>query len=381
MRIAVLSSNFIRIPPEPEYVPKGFSGAPEKVMDVIAEAMVKKSHEVTLFATGDSKFSGKLVSVTEISSSLDPAIGKGILQVEYEHLLISKCYQMAKNNEFDIIHSIFDIRSSYYAPLVSTPTVATLHNPLTGTRKIILSKVKKNQLFISISNAQRKSLPDLNYISTIYHGVDKNSYPFLSTNKNDSPMIFVGRLFPDKGIITGISVAKRLQKPLYLLGTALEEKDYWKNEILPNIDSKIIYQRGFLNPKELISHYQNAKLFFFPIQWEEPFGLVMIEAMACGTPVVAYARGSVPEVLKDGETGFIVNSSEEDRRGDWIIKKTGIAGLCEAVNKIYSMPEEQYKQMRKNCRAHVEKNFTVERMVDQYEEIYKKILKINKQKS
>lgn len=104
----------------------------------------------------------------------------------------------------------------------------------------------------------------------------------------------------------------------------------------------------------------------------------MIEAMACGTPVVAYARGSVPEVIKDGETGFIVNSSEEDKRGDWIVKKTGIEGLCEAVEKIYSMPEEQYRQMRRNCRTHVEKNFTVERMVGEYEKVYNQILSSRK---
>jgi len=100
----------------------------------------------------------------------------------------------------------------------------------------------------------------------------------------------------------------------------------------------------------------------------------MIEAMACGTPVVAYARGSVPEVIKDGETGFIVNSSEEDKRGDWIVKKTGIEGLCEAVEKIYAMPKNQYIEMRKNCRKHVENNFTVEKMVNNYEKVYREII-------
>ena len=100
--------------------------------------------------------------------------------------------------------------------------------------------------------------------------------------------------------------------------------------------------------------------------------------MACGTPVIAYARGSVPEIIKDGETGFIINSSEQDKRGDWIIKKTGIEGLCEAVEKIYSLSVEQYKQMRKNCRVHVETHFTVERMTDDYEKIYQQIIEKNK---
>jgi glycosyltransferase involved in cell wall biosynthesis len=111
-----------------------------------------------------------------------------------------------------------------------------------------------------------------------------------------------------------------------------------------------------------------------PLTWEEPFGLTLIESMACGTPVIAFARGSVPEIIEDGKTGYIVNSSEDDKRGDFVIKKTGIEGLCEAVERIYDMSEEGYRQMRKNCRAHVENNFTVERMVDQYEALYKEIL-------
>ena len=117
-----------------------------------------------------------------------------------------------------------------------------------------------------------------------------------------------------------------------------------------------------------------AKCLLFPIKWEEPFGMVLIEAMACGTPVVAYARGSVPEIIKDGETGFIVNSSDSDIRGDWIVKKTGIAGLCEAVEKIYSMSKVEYQKMRHACRTHVEANFTVEKMADNYEKVYQKIL-------
>ena len=139
------------------------------------------------------------------------------------------------------------------------------------------------------------------------------------------------------------------------------------------IDRKIVFHLGFLEQKELVSYYQNAKLFLFPIEWEEPFGLVMIEAMAAGTPIVAFARGSVPEVIKDGETGFIVNSSDEDKRGDWIVKKVGIDGLCEAVERIYSMPKDHYRQMRKNCRGHVEKFFTIEKMIDNYEMVYKQI--------
>jgi glycosyltransferase involved in cell wall biosynthesis len=120
--------------------------------------------------------------------------------------------------------------------------------------------------------------------------------------------------------------------------------------------------------------YGGSRLTLFPIQWEEPFGLVMTESMATGTPVIAFARGSVPEVMKDGETGFIINPSDNDIRGNWLIKKTGVEGLIEAINKIYDMPANEYLKMRKNCRKHVEQKFSMEKMVDSYEDVYKKIL-------
>lgn len=377
MRIAILASNFIRLPPEPKYVPFGFSGAPEKIMHTITEKLVEKGHEVYLFASGDSLTSAHLVSITKISASLDPLIGIGS-HIEFERLLISKCYQMAKENKFDIIHSIFDTRSAFYAPLVDIPTVSTLHSPMDKVKNQILSEIKKSLYLISISNAQRKLYPDLNYYTTIYHGLDLKSNEFELGEGIGNYMIFVGRLVEEKGIETIISLSKKLQKQVYLLGTNVKNSNFWNDVIKPNVDDNFIHHFGYLDKGKLKIHYQNAKLFLFPIKWEEPFGLVMIEAMACGTPVVAFARGSVPEIVKDGETGFIVNSSDEDIRGDWVIKKTGIEGLKDAINKIYSMPTEEYKKMRLNCRVHVEKNFTVERMVNDYERVYQEIIEKNK---
>ncbi len=372
LRIAVLASNFIRLPPLPNDVPQGYSGAPEKIMSTITEGLVKKGHNVTLFASGDSQTNAKLVSVTNHATALDPQIGKGN-HIEFEHLLISECYRLAKEGKFDIIHSTFDTRSAYYTPLVSIPTVSTLHSPLDAIRTEVLSHFKHSQYFVSISTAQRKPLPDLQYIQTIYHGVDTSTMTFNETINSDY-MLFVGRIVLEKGIEASIKTAETLRKKLYLLGSVDETKPFWIQEIKPHIDNILIYHKGYI-PEEKAHHfYQNAKLFLFPIQWEEPFGLVLIESMSTGTPVVAFARGSVPEIIVDGVTGFLVNESEENSRGDWIIKKTGLEGLCEAAEKIYSMPKDEYLQMRKNCRAHVEKNFTVERMVDEYEKVYKKIL-------
>jgi len=374
LRIAVLASNYIKVPPLPEDVPQGDSGAPEKIMSTITEGLVQKGHDVTLFASGDSQTSARLVSVTKRATAFDPKIGKG-KHIEFEHLLISECYKMAKQAKFDIIHSIFDTRSAYYSQFVSTPTVSTLHSPLDDPiKQRILPHFTNTQYYISISNAQRKPLPKLQYIQTIYHGIDTLSIEF-AENIHDNYMLFVGRIVPDKGIEISINVAEKLKRKLYLIGSADETQPFWTKQIKQHIDNILIYYHGYI-PKERVNHsYQNAKLFLFPIQWEEPFGLVMIEAMATGTPVVAFARGSVPEVIKDGETGFIVNPSDEDIRGNWIVKKTGTEGLCEAVEKIYSMSKDEYTQMRRSCRAHVEKNFTVERMVDDYEKVYRNILK------
>src|SRR3989339_450055 len=376
MRIAILASNFIRLPPEPKFVPFGFSGAPEKIMHTITEKLVEKGHDVFLFASGDSLTSAHLISTTKISTSLDSSIGIGP-HIEFERLLISKCYQMAKEKKFDIIHSIFDTRSAFYAPLVDIPTVSTLHSPMDKIKNQVLSKIKKNQYFVSISNSQRKGSPDLNYSATIYHGLELENNAFQYGEGIGNYMIFVGRLVEDKGIDTIISLSKKLQKQVYLLGTNVKNSNYWNNVIKPNIDDNFIHHFGFLDKDKLKIHYQNAKLFLFPIKWEEPFGLVMIESMACGTPVVAYARGSVPEIVKDGETGFIVNPSDDDVRGSWIVKKTGVEGLEEAINKIYSMSADEYKKMRLNCRNHVEQNFTIENMVSNYEKVYQEIIDKN----
>lgn len=377
MRIAVLASNFIRLPPEPKFIPFGYSGAPEKIMHTITERLVKNGHSVYLFASGDSLTSANLISITKTSTSMDPSISIGP-HIEFECLLVSKCYEMAKENKFDIIHSIFDTRSVFYAPLVDIPTVSTLHSPLSAIKYQVLSKIKKNQYFVSISNSQRKGSPDLNYSATIYHGLELENNAFQYGEGIGNYMIFVGRLVEDKGIDTIISLSKKLQKQVYLLGTNVKNSNYWNNVIKPNIDDNFIHHFGFLDKDKLKIHYQNAKLFLFPIKWEEPFGLVMIESMACGTPVVAYARGSVPEIVKDGETGFIVNSSDDDIRGNWIIKKTGVEGLEEAINKIYSMSADEYKKMRLNCRNHVEQNFTIEKMVSNYEKVYQEIIDKNK---
>jgi glycosyltransferase involved in cell wall biosynthesis len=164
------------------------------------------------------------------------------------------------------------------------------------------------------------------------------------------------------------------QKIIFCGRKSTENVNFFDQELSPFIDNINVIYIDNTERDEALELFKRSKAFLFPVQWEEPFGLVMIESMACGTPVIAFARGSVPEIIKDGETGLIVNPSDGDIRGNWLVKKTGIEGLCEAIDKIYSLPVGQYQQMRRNCRSLVEKNFTVEKMVNEYEKVYQQIL-------
>lgn len=353
IKIAMLASNHIRIPPSPKYIPKGACGATETIVYQITEELVKRGHEVTLFASGNSKTSAKLESVTAYDSISDKRICIENHR-HYEHLLISRAYQMAQKGKFDIIHSHFDIRSAYYPPLIKTPTVSTLHSPLTFFLvQSILKFYKNTQYYVSISDAQRKPLPDLNYIGTVYHGIKIKKIKF--SEKGDNNLVFVGRLVPEKGVYEAIQAAKRTKNKLFLLGSMPENSEYWRDKIRPYLSSQI-KSPGFVDHKEVLKYLQSAKALLFPIKWEEPFGLVMIEAMACGTPVIAFDRGSVREIIKDGETGFIVKDMN---------------GMVRAIKKIDQID-------RKKCRRWVEQNFTVEKMVDRYEKIFEKILRRRK---
>lgn len=150
--------------------------------------------------------------------------------------------------------------------------------------------------------------------------------------------------------------------------------EYFHQKVKPYLASEFVQKMLVLQGEEKSMLLRNAKLFVFPIQWEEPFGMVMIEAMASGTPVVAFARGAVPEIVKDGETGFLVNSSETDKRGDWITKTTGMDGLCEAIERIYAMSRERYQEMRYAAHLHVSRYFTVAKMGAEYEKVYQEVI-------
>jgi glycosyltransferase involved in cell wall biosynthesis len=370
MRIAIVASNYSAIN-------KDVARGPEMFVYTLLYELAKKKPaglEIVAYASGDSDLPVKIESISPISSLEDKNIEAKHYKA-FELALYSKAF--SAQDRFDLYHiNTGDEKIILpFSPFVKKPILITLHSRLEseGTKKIyqIFSNTP-HVYFVSISNSQRKPLPFLNFIKTIYHGIDLNEFIF--EEKSDDYVLWIGRGIPEKGLDVGLGVCKNIpaRKANFLIAPR-EEHMPWLNQLLKQKSEnvKIDFE---LSRRLVIEKYQKAKLFLFPIKWEEPFGLVMVESMACGTPIVAYALGSVPEVVKDGKTGFIVNSSPNDVRGDWIVKKTGIEGLCEAVEKIYSMPEQQYKQMRRNCRAHVEKNFTVERMVNDYEKVYEEIL-------
>ncbi len=293
----------------------------------------------------------------------DPQIIANGKHIIFELALISKAF--TGQADYDLFHVNIgdgDIVMPF-ALFVDRPVLITLHHIYDAdyTRKYFsYFNFQHNVSFVSISDAQRRILPGLNYAATIHHGIDLQEYAF--NPQGGKRIIWAGRLIPEKGPHTAIDVAEKTGQEALLFGILKKDYQQWvERDLLKRVfpqKSDSHTRIEFDQPRSsLIPYIQESRLFLFPISAEEAFGLVLIEALACGTPVVAYARGAVPEIVQDGITGFLVNPSNDDIRGDWIIRKSGSAGLCEAVEKIAAMPGDQYQQMRRACRSSVEDIF------------------------
>ncbi len=344
LKIAQVAPLWFSIPP------KKYGGI-EWIVFNLVEGLTKKGHNVTLFATGDSKVPCKLVPIYPISLKKDNISWQ---DHTYNLLNLSKAFQRAQ--EFDIIHTHIDLWEVYFPALVKTPTLHTIHNPLYSSAKrdsrlYILEKFKNNN-YVAISKSQKKlSRKKLNFVDVIYNGIRIQEFKFNPKPKNH--FIWTARIDKYKGIENAIEIAEKAGIELHLAGRLDEsQRDYFKENIKPHLNDKIKYI-GEYSRKEKSKFFREAKALLYPIEWHEPFGLNMVEAQACGTPVIAYRRGSVPEVVKHGKTGFVVNSIDTAVR---------------AVKRI-----DEIKRI--DCRKFVEKNFTQDIMVSRYEKLYYKLLK------
>ena len=334
MRIAVLSPISWRTPPR-------HYGPWESVVSLLTEELVHMGLDVTLFATGDSQTSGKLVAVCPRPYSEDQSIDPKVA----ECLHISEIFERAA--EFDVIHNNFDFLPLTYSGLVETPMVTTIHGFSSPKIIPVYKKYNARSHYVAISESDKSA--ELDYIATIHHGIDLAQFPFSGTD--GEYLLFFGRIHPDKGVHEAIQVAQRVGMKLVIAGI-IQDQDYFATKVEPHIDGANVEYLGSVGPDRRAAVLGQAIALLHLISFDEPFGLSLVESMACGTPVIAFGRGSMPEIIRHGETGYIVDDIE---------------GAINAVAAIKSIDRMQ-------CRADVEHRFTSTRMASDYVRVYQEIL-------
>ncbi|AFY31037.1 glycosyltransferase family 4 protein [Calothrix sp. PCC 7507] len=340
MRIAQVAPLWERVPP-PAY------GGIELVVGLLTDELVRRGHEVTLFASGDSISQATLVSAHPRALRLDPHVKEYSI---YETLQLALVYEHAE--KFDIIHSHVGYGTLAYANLVQTPTIHTLHGIFTPDNEKIF-KYARNRPYVSISNAQREPRLGLNYVATVYNGIDISSYKFHAQPDDPPYLAFLGRISPEKGTHLAIAIAKEAGWRLKMAGKVdVVDVEYYEREIKPHIDGEQIEYLGEANHAQKNALMGGAVATLFPITWREPFGLVMVESMAAGTPVIAMSLGSTLEVIAHEKTGFLCNNIQE------------------CVNAIHKVKDLD----RYVCHQYVKNRFGVQQMTDGYEAVYQQIL-------
>ncbi len=339
MRIAIISPVWFPVPPS------GYGGI-EWVVSLLADGLAEAGHDVTLFASGDSSTKAELVSVYPEAPSAD--IGR--TGPELRHALA--CYERA--GEFDIVNDHSGPLGAVLGATVETRVVHTVHGPLVGTDGELyasLARVAPEVGLISLSMNQRKPQPDLPWVANCHNALDLDAYP-VHTQRGEY-LLFLGRLSADKGCHRAVEVALEAGLPLKIAGKMREpeEQEYFETYVAPHLGDGIEYL-GETSHAKKVALLQNARATLFPIEWEEPFGLVMIESMACGTPVIATRWGAVPEVIEHGRSGIIVDDYRE------------MAGALAEADELEPL----------ECRRSVEEAFSAERMVRDYAAAYETVL-------
>ncbi|MFH1392102.1 MAG: glycosyltransferase family 4 protein [bacterium] len=350
----------LMLAPVEERVPPRKYGGTELVVYNLTEGLVKRGYQVTLAASGDSITSAKLycLSKKSLRIRLNKQNHELKLREAFKYIAIARALKLASRKKFDIVHNHIGWRILPFSFFIKMPMITTLHGPLTDYyQKTVYSQFKKAHL-VSISKSQRQPAPQLNYAGTVYNGIDLDKFIF--NNKPQDYFAFLGRISPEKGIWFAIKAALRAKIKL-LIGAKIDPVDqkFYQSKIKPLINGKQIQYLGELNHNQKVQLLKNARAVINPINWQEPFGLVMTEAMACGTPVIATRRASASEIIIDKKTGFLVDPQNP------------IPGIIKAVKNI-----DQIR--RGDCRKRVEEKFTTDHMVAGYEKVYKKVIKAYK---
>ncbi|MDD4801323.1 MAG: glycosyltransferase family 4 protein [Syntrophomonas sp.] len=334
LKIALLSPIAWRTPPR-------HYGPWETIVSLLAEGLVKQGMEVTLFATGDSQTSARLDYVCpepyEENKEMDAKV--------WECLHIAHLFEQA--GKFDIIHNNYDFLPLSYSRLVKTPVVTTIHGFSNSRIMPVYQAYNRDNYYVSISNSDRS--PHLQYISTIYHGIDLDLFSL--SEQAGEYLLYFGRIHPDKGTYDAIQIARRFGMKLLMAGI-IQDEDYFKAQVAPFIDGSNIIYAGSVGSDGRNELLRGAYALLHPIYFNEPFGLSVVESMACGTPVIAYNRGSMAEVINEGQSGFLVHNIEE------------------ALDKLKIIPHLD----RGECRRWVEERFSKERMVADYINTYNEIV-------
>jgi glycosyltransferase involved in cell wall biosynthesis len=334
LRVAVLAPISWRVPPR-------HYGPWEQFASLLTEGLVERGHDVTLFATADSLTRARLVGSAPTGYSEDPQLDAK----SWECLHISSVFERA--SDFDVIHNSFDFLPLTYSKLVGTPVVTTIHGFSSERIVPVYRKYDASSYYVAISDADRH--PDLSYVATIHHGIDMSAFA-LGAGARDY-LLFFGRIHPEKGTREAIEVARRSGLPLVIAGI-VQDRGYFEREVEPHLDGERVRFIGAVGPSEKNALLGGARALLHLVSFDEPFGFSVVEAMACGTPVIAHPRGSMPELVRDGENGRLV---------------TSVAEAVAAVDTASAIEPGL-------VRASVARRFDKGRMVDEYIAVYRSIL-------
>jgi glycosyltransferase involved in cell wall biosynthesis len=335
-----------QVAPLTEAIPPKLYGGTERVVHWLTEELVALGHDVTLFASGDSHTSAKLDAIWPLALRLDGSIR----DPNALHMTMLERVRR-QSDQFDIIHFHLDYYPFSLFSRQPTPFVTTLHGRLDLPEHQPVFETFSSAPVISISNAQRRPVPNAGWVRTIHHGLPEK----LLVPQPIKPhyFAFLGRIAPEKRVDRAMAIARQCGVPLKIAAKVDKvDQDYFDEQIRPHIDGKAVEYIGEINDEQKAAFLSGAIVLLVPIDWPEPFGLVMIEAMACGTPVIAYNRGSVPEVIDEGLTGFIV----EDEMS--------------AVGAVHRLPHLS----RENIRKRFEQRFTARRMAHDYLDVYRELM-------